>query len=106
MRVARFGAFDKILPQREGYDGGFADDAAHGRVAYEVAGLWFASHDLAVAAGKLRCEPEACATADAADGVGGDLPASAHDRAAPRTSNLPVFAASQGDCASEPSVVC
>ena len=51
-----------------------------------------------------RRESQACAAADAGDGLGGDLSAAADQRAVSRTPDLPVFIAESGDRAAQPGV--
>src|ERR1051326_6606021 len=104
MRVAGLATFD-VLPRRTWRVGReFEADAIDRRAVPAHAVLWFAGDDAMVDSPRLRRESQACAAADAGDGLGGDLPAATNQRACSGTSNLPLFIAESGDRTARPSV--
>ena len=80
-------------------------DAPIGRVAFGASGIWAATSDSDLAAGRLAGEREAHWPADAGDGSGGDLLQTRDEHAAAGTRDLPVFIEAQGDHGSRPGVV-
>ena len=85
-------------------DGESEAHATYRRVPPALALLRLAAVDLVSATGRLRGQSQACPAAHAADGHGDDLPAAADERAASRTSHLPVFAAECGGVTGGPGV--
>ena len=99
VRAAGPGAVDVLLPAggRDGREPG-ADEADR-RAVFGDAVLRQPQ-----AGDRTGRQSQACAAADAADGLGGDLSEAAHHAAGRRTQDLPVFTAECGDHAAQPGV--
>lgn len=106
VRVASCGAFERVLHAvHERVGGEPRPDAAYRQAVSEEAVLRRAADDVVAQRAGLWCESQTRGALDAPDGAAGDLARSAHEHAAPRTSNLPVFIAWNGDSCAEPGVV-
>src|SRR5208337_4183275 len=72
-------------------------DAPHRRAVFEDAFLRFSAHDLVAQPARLSRQSQAYRTADAGDGIAGDPAGAAHEQAASRTRQVPLFTAWNGD---------
>src|SRR4029078_2146306 len=82
----------------------FAPDAIDRRAVPTHALLRIARPDAMALSARVRRESQACASADARDGAGGDLSPAADQRTGARTSHLPVFIAKCGHRTARPGV--
>src|SRR5574341_2468899 len=105
MRTDRDRAQRVLLRARAGDRAEPGVDAAIGRAASGVSGVWQSALDRAAAARRLRSEPEAGATVAAGDGGGGGVSAAGLEPAGSGTPDLPVSVNRRGNQRSGPGVV-
>src|SRR6266853_2847943 len=82
-----------------------AVDVGNGSVASGAPGLWKSADHGLVAAPGLEDQPQAGGSVDADHGLGSDLPTGLHQPAKPRTPDLSLPAARQGNQRSGPGLV-